>query len=488
MFEHHELGSALSEDELDAFEDELRFELLQLQLELRERDHPLILVLSGFDRRAQNSMINSIYKWMDGDGIRADAVEDPVDAANGRPWLHPYWRTQPAHGEIGIYTSGWTERTIYARLTGQIDDRAFEQRLATIRRFERTLTDGGALILKFWLHQPKAALERKMARTKADDGWACTDEDRTYLSRYDEARSIAERALHETTTPRIPWTVVEAQDWRYANSTIARAMRDALRARFDAEPASPPLAQVATPRRASVLSDLDMSAQLDGDDYEDQIGYWQRRLHRAAWLAKGAGLATVALFEGPDAAGKGSAIRRMLLGLDCLTYRVVGIAAPTEEEAAHHYLWRFWKHLPPRGQMTIFDRSWYGRVRAERVHGHAEDHEWQRAYAEINDFESQLVEAGTLLLKFWVHVSYDKQLERFEDRAAKKYKQYKLTDEDWENRERWDEQLRAADDMIARTSTPGAPWTLVPSDDKEYSRVYVCRAVCEALEGAVATQ
>ena len=193
----------------------------------------------------------------------------------------------------------------------------------------------------------------------------------------------------------------------------------------------------------------------------------------------------VAVFEGWDAGGKGGAIRRLTRGLDARDYRVVPIAAPTEDERAHHYLWRFWRYLPRRGRITIFDRSWYGRVLVERVEGFAAEDEWRRAYSEINDFEAQLTDFGTVLLKFWLHITPDEQLRRFEERQGIGYKQWKITDEDWRNREKWALYESAVQDMVERTSTSAAPWTLVEGNSKRYARLKVLRTVCDALEAAL---
>jgi polyphosphate kinase 2 (PPK2 family) len=188
------------------------------------------------------------------------------------------------------------------------------------------------------------------------------------------------------------------------------------------------------------------------------------------------------LVEGPDAAGKGGVIRRITQSMDARLYRLMSVAAPTDEERARPYLWRFWRALPRVGRSTIYDRSWYGRVLVERVEGFAAAEEWRRAYGEINAFEEQLAGAGTIIRKFWIALSADEQLKRFKDRQVTPYKQYKITEEDWRNRAKWGAYEAAACDMIERTSTEHAPWVLVEGNDKLWARVKVMKTVVEALE------
>ncbi len=228
-----------------------------------------------------------------------------------------------------------------------------------------------------------------------------------------------------------------------------------------------------------------MGLSLDKTRYREKLARAQAKLNQLHRKALERGVSTVLVFEGPDAAGKGGAIRRLTAALDARHVQVIPIAAPTDEERAHHYLWRFWRHLSRAGRVTIFDRSWYGRVLVERVEGFASEEEWRRAYAEINDFEEQLIEHGTVLRKFWLHITKEEQLARFQAREKTPYKRWKLTDEDWRNRERWDDYAAAVNDMVEQTSTKKAPWVLVEGNDKRFARVKVATTVCEAMARAL---
>jgi polyphosphate kinase 2 (PPK2 family) len=205
-------------------------------------------------------------------------------------------------------------------------------------------------------------------------------------------------------------------------------------------------------------------------------------LHQQAAAKK---ISTLLVFEGPDAAGKGGVIRRITEALDARYYKVFPFAAPTDVENAQHYLWRFWNCIGRAGRMGIFDRSWYGRVLVERIERFAGDDEWRRAFAEINDFEEQLIEHGIVLLKFWLQISKEEQLRRFKEREDISWKRWKLSEEDWRNRERWDDYALAAHEMIQQTSVMKSPWVLVENENKAYGRIKVLTAVCNALERSV---
>ena len=289
---------------------------------------------------------------------------------------------------------------------------------------------------------------------------------------------------------------MEGYDANYRELTVGRAIRDAINRHLD-QWAQRDKGILAAPTRSftadrgsdeasrTVLSHLDMSANVDKEVYRTRLEELQGRLNLLFRRAKSQRRSVVAVFEGWDAAGKGGAIRRVTAALDARDYQVIPIAAPTDEERAHHYLWRFWRHLPRAGRVTIFDRSWYGRVLVERIEGFASEPAWMRAYSEITDFEEQLHDHGILVVKFWLHITKNEQLRRFEERQKTPYKHYKLTEEDWRNREKWDRYEMAVNDMVERTSTPFAPWTLVEANDKRYTRIKVLKTLCARLEGVV---
>jgi len=235
-------------------------------------------------------------------------------------------------------------------------------------------------------------------------------------------------------------------------------------------------------RRGNILSTLDLSQSLDSEDYKGQLKKEQERLTALTLGKKFENRALVAVFEGNDAAGKGGAIRRVFQALDPRMSRIIPIAAPSDEAKAQPYLWRFWRHIPPKGHTTIFDRTWYGRVLVERVEKFASKQDWMRAYGEIRSFEEELAAYGIIVVKFWLAIDKKEQLRRFKEREKVGYKRYKITEEDWRNRRKWNVYADAVHDMVERTSTKYAPWTLIEANDKFFARVKVLKTINDRLE------
>lgn len=315
-----------------------------------------------------------------------------------------------------------------------------------------------------------------------------------FSEQYAAFEQVAERIIRHTDQGSCPWYLIEAEDRRYRDLTVGKTLLHAIRSRLaeNSAAATPAPERVWTPElpnspsaQITIIDQLDLSLALERETYQQEMKRLQSEINELAWSAYNKKRSTVLVFEGVDAAGKGGAIRRITTAVDARLYRTIPIAAPTDEEKAHHYLWRFWRHVPRAGFMTLYDRSWYGRILVERVEGFASHPEWRRAYAEINRFEEQLVESGIVMLKFWVQISDEEQLKRFKDREATPYKRYKITDEDWRNREKWPHYREAINEMIVRTSTRYAPWTLVEGNDKPFARVKVLKTVCDTLREAL---
>ena len=301
---------------------------------------------------------------------------------------------------------------------------------------------------------------------------------------------FGERILRRTSRDYAPWYVIEGVDAHYRSLTVGKllleGMQNALKLPKGKASGMNPAPLVASVDRKSLLDSLDLSQRLEKDDYEEQLITEQARLSGLMRDKRMRRHALVAVFEGNDAAGKGGAIRRVAAALDPRQYSIVPIAAPTEEERAQPYLWRFWRHLPARGKFTVFDRSWYGRVLVERVEGFCSPADWLRAYSEINDFEEQIADAGVIVVKFWLAIDKDTQMERFQAREQIPFKRFKITEDDWRNRDKWQQYSDAVGDMVDRTSTEIAPWTLVEANDKRFARVKVLRTINDALEAAYA--
>jgi polyphosphate:AMP phosphotransferase len=513
MFRTAELGQKVSKSEYNEREPLLRQELLDVQRQLREDgSFPVIIVFAGVDGGGKGDTVNLLNEWMDPRWLVTNAYDKPSEDERERPEYWRFWRDLPPKGRIGLFLSSWYSQPVLDRVYEIDDEAVFDDRLDRILAFEKALADDDALILKFWMHLSRDAQKRRLKKLEKDPltSWRVTDQDWKHWRIYDRFETAAERTIMRTSTGTAPWTIVEGVDHHYRSLTVGTIVRDEiikhlgemrkkrllleeLSARHREEQAQAEAAGdtgegvVATAplKTATVLSALDMSQQLTKAQYKKQLREWQARLnqlHRKALKQK---LSSILLFEGADAAGKGGAIRRLTGALDARHYRVIPIAAPTDEERAQHYLWRFWRHLSRAGRITIFDRSWYGRVLVERVEEFATEDEWKRAYAEINEFEEQLTDYGIVLLKYWVHITKDEQLARFKAREETPHKRWKLTEEDWRNREKWDDYEQAVNDIVEHTSTKHAPWVLVEGNDKRFSRIKVLKTYCARLENAL---
>ncbi len=509
MFESAELGREVSKKEFDRVVPELRVELVALQQRLRAADFPVIVLCNGVDGAGKSETVNLINEWMDPRWIETNAYLAPSEEERERPDFWRYWRDLPPNGKLGLYLGAWYTQPILDRAHRRIGGAKFDRALERIARFEQVLADDGALIVKLWFHLGKQQQRKRLKALEKDplQSWRISDTDWQHWRMYDRFVGVVERAIRRTSVAHAPWTIIEGTDHRYRSLTAATILREAISERLehgrhppstvDVEPGErqavtgaggrDPVVEALAPALGTiVLTDLDMILDVGGKEYDLELPQLQGRIHALFRQAKARKISLVGLFEGWDAAGKGGAIRRLTRALDARDYRVIPIAVPTDEERAHHYLWRFWRQLRRAGRVTIFDRSWYGRVLVERVEGFASEDDWRRAYAEINDFEQQLVEFGIVFVKFWLHITKEEQLRRFEQREQVPYKQWKITDEDWRNRERWDLYEAAVQDMVERTSTVEAPWTLVEANSKRYARLKVLRTVADALERALA--
>lgn len=491
MFESAELGHKIDKEVFKQEVPKLRAELLDVQYDvLQKKEFPVVILISGVDGSGKGETINLLYSWMDPRHISTLAFSAPSDEEAARPYMWRYWRALPAKGKVGIFAGSWYSQPITDRITGAMRRAELDERLDDINRFEAMLVNEGALVLKFWFHLSKDAQKKRLKALEKDPrtAWRVTPASYDRLKTYDKLQEVAGHVLRVTNTAKAPWIIVEGTDDAYRSLTVGRIVLDAMRRRLQQPlqqvPVAPPIVHPIDEK--NVLSTLDLTQKLGKKDYENQLAKYQSRLSELVREPRFTGRHSLVLvFEGADAAGKGGSIRRVGSAMDARQYQIVPIAAPTEEERAQPYLWRFWRHLPRTGRATIFDRSWYGRVLVERVEGFCSEADWLRAYAEINDFEHQLVASGSIVVKFWLQISAEEQLRRFKERQDTEFKRFKITDEDWRNREKWDAYVAAVCDMVDRTSTGLAPWTLVEANDKNFARVKVLKTVCERLETAL---
>jgi polyphosphate:AMP phosphotransferase len=494
MFESAELGHKIDKERYDKEEPELRHALLTAQYALVKRgSFSVVILIAGVDGAGKGETLNLLNEWMDPRHIQTNAMRPVDDNLDGRPAMWRFWRALPPKGRIAIFVGSWYSQPLINRVYGEIKTAKLDQEIDDILRFERMLADEGTLLLKFWLHLSKGDQRKRfkeLAKSKKT-AWRVSDTDWKHLEMYKKFQSVAQHLLRATSSAEAPWLIVEGRDERYRNLTIGTSILHALQRRLETGTKKPAKPEAPAPSRfesidgVSVIDKLELDQKIEKQDYHDELSLLQGRLNLATRHKRFDKISVVAAFEGCDAAGKGGAIRRVTQALDARRYDVIPIAAPTDEEKLRPYLWRFWRRIPQRGRIAIFDRTWYGRLLVERVENYCSPGDWTRAYGEINDFEEQLVANHIVVIKFWLQISKDEQLKRFEEREKTPFKQHKITEEDWRNREKWNAYNVAVCEMFDRTSTEHAPWTLVEANNKWFARLKVLRTMAEAIEAAL---
>jgi len=465
--------------------DTLSLRIGEAQRRCREENIPVIILFEGWSASGKGSRISSLIRSLDPRGFEVFTIQRPTEDEGLRPYMWRFWQHTPGKGRIHVFDRSWYRALMRGHDKHEI---ALAHPVSDILSFEKTLADSGVVIIKLFLHVSMKE-QRKRLKALADSpetAWRIDGEDWAQNCRYDETLKRYSKMLEKSNHDIAKWTVVEANDSRYADvkvyQTVLDAMEKALNAKSDVNAAVLEKIPVPEGTNPSALSTVNLNRSLSREEYTKRMKTSQNelsRFHNEMYLHR---VPMAIVFEGWDAAGKGGAIKRLVSPLDPRGYKVAPYGAPNDIENAHHYLWRFWNEVPKAGHLTVYDRSWYGRVMVERVEGFCTEVEWKRAFSEINAFEKQLVDSGILLMKFWLHIDLEEQLKRFEFRTATPEKQWKITDEDWRNRDKWDQYLEAVNEMLFRTSTEYAPWTIVESVDKLYSRVKVIETVRDCLE------
>ncbi len=467
----------------------LGLELGVLQRALRARGVPVIVVVEGWNASGISEAIAALLYGLDPRGVDFHAFGRPVEEELAHSFLRRFWVRTPAHGRIAVFARSWYSRAMAEMLTGIDWQARLDRALTSITTFERQLTDDGTLILKFFLQISKEEQRRRLLARERDPltAWMITQNDWDFHRQYDELTPVIQRIQDRTEAPCAPWRRVEADDPGPAIEDVLSTVVKRLRARLD-EPG------IAEGRRAETLPPIggdspldraDLSLSTSRHEYEHVAPECQTKLRTAQYSLYRRRIPLMIVYEGWDAAGKGGSIKRLTLPMNPRGCTVVPIGRPTEDELAHHYLWRFYQQFPPAGEIRIFDRSWYGRVLVERVEGLATEPQWRRAYNEINEMERAYVEDGGGLVKFWLEIDAGTQLRRFREREENPDKRWKITEEDWRNREKWEQYAVAVREMIARTHTPQAPWTVVESNDKLFARIKAQRTVIEYVNGLI---
>jgi AMP-polyphosphate phosphotransferase len=490
MLDTLDLGASLGRTAYEKAFWPLRDRLALLQREVYESGLPVIVLFEGFAAAGKGDTIEKLVGRIDPRGYAVHVTGAPGEEDRAYPFLRRFWTKLPAKGEMAIFDGSWYRRVLAERVEGEVPRRRWKTAYDEINQHERTLCDDGVLMVKLFLHVSRAEQRRRLEKMERNryQAWQVTKRDWRANRRYPAYLEAAEEMLERTHTAWAPWTPVAATDRRWRRVKVFEAVAAALRRALDERRRRPPAASrrprpARAPGGPTVLDDVDLARRLSPARYQAELEALQGRLRELQLLCWKRQVPVVVAYEGWDAAGKGGNIRRLIGALDPRGYTVVPIAAPQGDEATHHYLWRFWKRVPRAGHLAIFDRTWYGRVLVERVEGFCSEAEWRRAYQEINEFERSLHQGGAVLAKFWLHISKQMQLRRFRERERVAQKRYKITPEDWRNREKWGLYRAAVHDMITQTSTTHAPWTIVEAEDKGWARIRTMRTLVGAIEG-----
>lgn len=494
MLEKIDLTKTLSKKEYKRELDLLAPQLAKLQRIYQRKKIPVMIVFEGFGASGKGTLINKLIQLFDPRGFRVHAIKGESEEEIRRPFLWRFWTKIPAHGRIAVFDRSWYRRVLIDRFDKITTDRQLIHAYNEIVSFETVLAEDGMLIIKLFLVIDKKEQKKRFDRLLQNKAtaWRVSKGDLKRHRHFREYAAMNEEMLEKTDTDKAPWTLVEATDKKYAAlkviRTVTERMNDHLKQLNAAEKPTDTAGQELprTELTASVLSKVDLSQTYSKAEYKQKRKALQKRLamlHSELYRRR---IPLILGFEGWDAGGKGGAIRRLTESLDPRGYTVNPTAAPNDLEKAHHYLWRFWNRLPKSGHIAIFDRTWYGRVMVERIEGFCSMAEWKRAYHEINEMEASWQHDGAIVLKFWMQIDKDEQERRFKARMENPEKQWKITDEDWRNREKWDLYQEAVDEMLIRTSTTYAPWIIVAGNCKYYARIKVLEEVIKAIERRLA--
>lgn len=475
-----------SDEEIERRQEELRGRLAAKQTQVKEHKLPVLVVLEGWGAAGKGSVLGKVIRNIDPRFFKVATMDVRSEEDKRKPFLYRHFAKIPEAGKYMFLDGSWMDEVTAEYLRGELKEEDYRKRIASIRQFERQLTDNGYLVLKFFFQIDQKEQKKRIDTLLEDKNtkWRVSRWDQWQNKHYDKCREVYDHYLRETNQSQAPWYIIDAKNRKWAEVQLLDILVNGIdTALANGAPAVPILQNMFPLRKTDRLAEIPLKDRcLTEEEYRAELDRCQKklaRLHNELYRRR---IPVIIAYEGWDAAGKGGNIKRITGALDPRGYEVHPIASPEPHEKARHYLWRFWTRLPKTGHIAIFDRTWYGRVMVERLEGFCSENDWQRAYNEINEFEKELTDWGAIVIKFWVQIDKDVQLARFTDRQNTPEKQWKITDEDWRNREKWDLYEQAVDEMLQKTNTTTAPWYVLESNDKKYARIKALKILIREIE------
>lgn len=483
MLEHFELFEKISKEDYKEQMSILKPKLALLQRDLQSLEIPLNIVFEGFDTAGKGTIINSLMLNLDSRGINAYFIKPETEEEFYRPFMWRFWNKIAAKGRIVFFDKSWYQRVSEEKVDNKYSDQIVERAFENIISFEKKLRNDNSIIIKIFLHISKSEQKKRLKKLEKNSStsWKVGKGEWKKHKLYDDYRASYEEMFEKTSTNSSPWNIIEGHKKRFAILKVFKIIIETVENSIKSLKLRPPIINLSEVP-FSILDKVNLDVSLEREDYEKKLKSFQKKIRELEHELYRKRRSAIITYEGWDAAGKGGNIRRLVNSMDPRGYEVIPIAAPNDIEKKHHYLWRFWKKIPKAGHIGIFDRTWYGRVLVERVESFCTENEWKRAFEEINDFEKNFVNYGTIIIKFWIHISQEEQLVRFEAREIDPNKQWKITEEDWRNREKFDDYKKAIDEMLFRTNTKYAPWTIIEGNSKLYARIKVLKTVANVFE------
>lgn len=462
-----------------------RDKLSRQQMLIKEHGLPVLVLFEGWGTAGKGSVLGKVIRNIDPRFFKVATMDVPTEEERRKPFLYRYFVKIPEVGKFMFLDAGWMDEVTGDCLNESLKEKDYKKKIESIKRFERQLTDNGYLVMKFFFQISQKEQKKRIDGLEKDKNtsWRVSAKDNWQNRHYDKCLAVFDRYLNDTNASADPWYIVDAKNKKWAELQVLETLVSGIDTALKNSAMAVPLLQNVFPlEKIPKLEEVSLDKTIPEEEYRKQLDELQKKLgslHNKLYRKK---VPVIIAYEGWDAAGKGGNIKRITGALDPRGFEVHPIASPEPKEKARHYLWRFWNRLPKTGHIAIFDRTWYGRVMVERLEGFCNENEWQRAYNEINEFEKELSDWGAVIIKFWVQIDKETQLERFNERQNTPEKQWKITDEDWRNREKWDLYEGAVNEMLQKTNTSYAPWHILESNDKKYARIKALKIVIDAIE------